>query len=157
MALGFASQAQEGKPLDQAPPAPKPPSAEALAAQERALRIAWEEARRTAHQIAASHAYRQRDAHWGAELPKEGFKIIPLQLYAGNDYFLIIGSDSATQNISASAFGPDRRLIKSAPDRSGGKLVLRIRPEKSGKHYLRLHQSKPSQTPVHCALTYVYR
>ena len=136
---------------------PAKPSPQAIAARNNGIRVAWEQAINAAHQLAASQGYRRRDAHWGDALRSEGFTIVPLQLFAGNDYYLVLGTDSGVKNVSVSAFDPGRRLIKSAPDRGENELVLRIRPEKSGKHYLRLHQTKPSEKPIHCALTYIYR
>ncbi len=156
--LGLLAPAQEKR--DREPEFAKVPvelSPEAVAARRNGIRAAWVQAINAAHQIAASQGYRRRDAYWGEAIPSEGFVIVPLQLYAGNDYYLVLGSDGPIDNVSASAFDPERRLIKSAPDRGDGKLILHIKPERSGKHYLRLHQKDASERPLHCALTYVYR
>jgi hypothetical protein len=136
---------------------PEPPSAEARAAREAGIGIAWKNALGCAHQIAASQGYRRRDTRWAAALPDEGFTIIPLQLYAGNDYYVAIGTDTDSNAIAATAFDPERMLIKTAPDRGSGKLVLHITPERSGPHYLRLHLKEKPARATHCALTYIYK
>lgn len=136
---------------------PEPLSAGAITARKAGIQTAWVHALNAAHQIAASQGYRQRDTHWAAALPDKGFTIIPLQLFAGNDYYIVIGTDTSAEAIGASAFGPDRRLVKTAPERGGSQLVLHIAPEVSGRHYLRLRHRQAQENPVHCAVTYIYR
>ncbi|MFT4549566.1 MAG: hypothetical protein ACI8XO_001844 [Verrucomicrobiales bacterium] len=158
--LVLLATAQEG---NQTPPdpdfskVPEKPSAESLAAREAGIRTAWTNALNVAHQIAASQGYRSRDSRWTGELATEGFTIIPLQLYAGNDYFIVLGSDCEEDTISAAAFDPEQRLIKTPPDSAPGKLVFHLTPKKSGAHYLRLQQKAKRAQPTRCALTYVYR
>jgi hypothetical protein len=153
----LASAQEKGEEEPDFAKVPEPPTAESLAARAAGINTAWTKALSAAHQIAASQGYRRRDTRWTAELPGEGFTIVRLQLYAGNDYYIILGTDSVSDNIAAAAFDPDRMLIKTGPDRGQGKLVLHITPKKSGVHYLRLHQKSPSKKPTHCALTYIYR
>ena len=156
LALPGAAQEEEEAEPDYAK-VPEPPSAETIAARKAGIQTAWKSALDTAHQIAASQGYRWRATRWATELPGEGFKIIPLQLFAGNDYYIVLGTDASAENISAAMFDPDRTLVKTAPDRKGDRLVLHVTPKSSGRHYLRLHHKKPPQKPVHCAVTYVYR
>lgn len=130
---------------------------EAAAKREAGIATAKKNALEVAHQIGASRSYRQRDSYWTGALPEGGFVIIPLQLYADNDYYVTVGTDADSQSISIAAFTPERMLIKTAPDRGEGKLVLHIKPEQSGPHYLRLHVNEKIARPAHCAVTYVYR
>jgi hypothetical protein len=156
LALPVAAQEEEGAEPDYAK-APEPPSAEAIAARKVGIETAWDHALDTAHQIAASQGYRWRATGWAARLPDEGFSIIPLQLFAGNDYYIVLGTDASAEDISAALFDPDRTLVKAAPDRGGERLVLHVSPKTTGRHYLRLHHKKPPPKPVHCAVTYLYR
>ena len=154
--LTWLAGAQE-KAEPESSKAPKPPTAEDLAARQIGIRTSWKNALNVAHQIAASQGYRRRDTHWKAALPSEGFTVVPLQLYAGNEYYIILGTDGDTNQISASAFDPERMLVKTAPDRGEGKLLLRLKPERSGTHYLRIHHKEKPTKPVHAALTYLYK
>ncbi len=136
---------------------PEAPSPEQIAAREAGILTASTNALSVAHQIAASQGYRRRDAVWTGQLPAEGFTIIPLQLYAGNDYYVVLGSDTADGTVSAAAFDPERMLIKTAPDSAPGKMVFHITPKISGPHYFRIHHGKAEHKPTHCAMTYIYR
>jgi len=155
--LSLLATAQDRAEPRAADAAPAQLSPEAAAAREAGIADAWKNALSVAHQISASQGYRRRDTYWAGRLPDEGFTIIPLQLYADNDYYIAIGTDADSQAISAAAFTPERRLIKTAPDRGEGKLVIHITPEHSGPHYLRLHLKAKPARPVHCAVTYVYK
>ena len=151
----LAPAQEEGEPDFSKVPAA--PTAEAIAAGEAGIRTAWKNSLTAAHQIAASQGYRRRDTRWVQALPDKGFTIVPLQLYAGNDYYITLGIDEGGENVAATAFDPERMLIRSAPDYADGKLVLRITPKKSGPHYVRLHQKAAPKKPIHCALTYIYK
>ena len=153
--LAPAQDKDEAEPAN----APKEPTAEEISARESGIATAWKNALGSAHQIAASQGYRRRDTRWSAALPDDGFTIIPLQLYAGNDYYVAIGTDSDSDTIAVAAFDPDKMLIKTTPDRGKGKgkLILHLSPQHSGPHYVRLRLNEKPLKPVHCALTYVYK
>ncbi|MGI9241828.1 MAG: hypothetical protein ACR2RV_13580 [Verrucomicrobiales bacterium] len=151
--LATAQDQGEPKTTEATPPL----TPEATANREAGIATAKKNALEVAHQIGASRSYRQRDSYWTGALPGEGFVIIPLQLYADNDYYITVGTDTDSQSVSIAAFTPDRMLIKTAPNRGEGKLILHIKPEQSGPHYLRLHLNEKTARPAHCAVTYVYR
>ena len=160
IAFSWISLAQETAPEKPDPDfakVPGEPTAAENTAREASTATAWHNALNAAHQIAASRGYRQRNSHTTGSIPGEGFTIIPLQLYAGNDYYICLGTDAPIEEISAAAFDPDQRLVKSAPSRANGKLVLRIRPKKTGPHYLRLHHTDPREAKSYYALTYIYK
>lgn len=144
---------------DRALPPDAPPTAAAPlpSAAGSGQQAAWQNALNLAYQIAASQGFRQRATRWEDILPDEGFRIIPLTLLAGNQYFVILGSDAPAGSISVAAFDPDRMLIPAPPDEGDGRIVLKLTPQKSGEHYLRIHKRDDAAPPIHCALTYVYR
>jgi len=157
LTLPILGIAQDGARETRAAKKPAP-TKEETAARKAGIITARHHAINASHQIAASQGYRQRDTMWTGSLPAEGFVIVPLQLYAGNTYYIVLGSDSPDADaIAASAFDPDRKLIKVAPDRTPGKLVLKVTPKKSGRHYFRIHQNGEKKTPIHCALTYIFK
>ena len=155
--LSLLAAAQEKTDEPDYAKAPAPLSSEAVAAREAGLKTALNHALNAAQQLSASQGFRQRDARWVAPLADEGFTIVPLQFFASNEYYLIVGTDADSDEIAAAAFDPDRLLVKTSPARGNGKLIFHITPKKSGRHYLRLHRKNPTAKPSHCAVTYVYR
>ena len=112
--LSVLAPAQDKEEAESAD-APKEATAEEISVRESGIGTAWKNALGSAHQIAASQGYRRRDTRWSAALPDDGFTIIPLQLYAGNDYYIAIGTDSDSDTIAVAAFDPDRMLDQDHP------------------------------------------
>jgi hypothetical protein len=138
------------------PAAPKP--AEAVQPPPKAQpKLARDRARGLAHELAAAGSYSQRAALWEAELAGADPAVIPVQLYAGNEYQIIVGFDVLDGRLGLAVFDARGRVIASEVHRGKGKMVMKIKPEASGVHRIRIRALDSEAPPVAAALTYIYK
>ena len=83
--------------------------------------------------------------------------MIPVQLYAGNEYQFIVGFDVADGGLGLAVFDARGRVIASEVHRGAGKMVMKIKPRASGVHRIRIRALDGEAPPVATALTYIYK
>lgn len=114
----------------------------------------------TAHALAVAEGGTRRSGSWEGWLGSTGETVIPLQLFRGHSYHVVIGTDAA-EGVEGSALRVDffdgSGKTVNAETRSGnGRIILAYTPSSSGTYYLRLRAS-PGSAGGAIALTYVYR
>ncbi len=109
-----------------------------------------------AHAIATAGNYKRRNNYWEGAIRGDDIIILPLQFFAGNDYYIALGTDGPTDAIAVTAFDTAGKVMPLVPDERDGRLMLNVKPKKSGAHFLRLRLRKGS-TFAYGVLTYLYR
>ena len=130
-------------------PAPAPPASDPS--------LALRHARSTAHEVGAAGAYNQRAAIWEREVKPGEVALLPVQLYAGNEYQIIVGFDAPSAKLGLAVFDARGRLVPAGVHRGQGRMVLAIKPERSEVYQVRLRLTEADAVAAAAALTYVYK
>lgn len=108
-------------------------------------------------ELAPAGNYSRRAAIWEAELDGAEPAVIPVQLFAGNEYRFIIGFDSPGGDLGLAVFDARGRVIASEVERAEGRMVMVIKPAGSGVHRIRVRVLDSGAGAVAAALTYIYK
>jgi hypothetical protein len=133
-------------------PVPVPPEEEREAARFRARSGVLD----AAHALAVAENGTRRSGPWEGWLGAEGETVIPLQLFRGHSYHLILGTSSEDGGILAVLFDGLGKRCEVDTTAGGGRIILTVAPASSGTYFLRL-RSAPGDPGAAVALTYVYR
>lgn len=137
---------------------PKPPvKVEAPQEKKSDPKRALRNSRTIAQMLAASGGYGIRATEWAGELGSDGVELISVQLYAGNEYQIVVGLDGPAAALGAAAFDARGKVLASEVHRGDGSLVFELKPSRSGVHRIRLRGLGENVKPVAVALTYVYK
>ncbi len=132
-------------------------AAEAAPVPEADPKAAWRRARSLAHQLAAAGGYSQRAALWEGEVAGDGPAVVPVQLYAGNEYQFVVGFDAPGAGLGLAVFDARGRVLPGEVHRAAGKMVTKVRPAASGVHRVRVRLLDGAAAPAAAAMTYVYK
>ena len=110
-----------------------------------------------AHALAVAEGGTRRSGLWEGWLGPEGVSVIPLQLFRGHAYHLVIANGSSSGVPRVDLFDGLGKPVRDVESRGAeGRMILSLAPPSSGTYYLRL-RSETGQAGTAIALTYVYR
>ncbi len=110
----------------------------------------------TAHALAVAEDGTRRSGPWEGWLGSEGETVIPLQLFRGHTYHIVLGTSSAEGGLRADLFDGLGSHAEVETTAGGGRIILTYTPASSGTYYLRLRLA-PGHDGGAVALTYIYR
>jgi hypothetical protein len=109
------------------------------------------------YSVSAAGNFKRRDTYWEGEIGEIDIVLIPLQFFKGNDYVVALGLGTKENSVLMSVFDPAGKRLPIVADEQEGRVLLAIKPEVSGAHYVRLELRKTSSVPTYGVLTYLYR
>lgn len=98
-----------------------------------------------------------REDAWGGDLGVKDQKAVTAQLFRGNEYWFLTGTDVRGATVTVSVYDSSGRLAQSEAWQRGRFSGARVVPEKTGTFYaiITVHNSPKERTPW--ALVYGYR
>ena len=109
------------------------------------------------YSVSAAGNFKRRDTYWEGAIGGVDIVLIPLQFFKGNDYVVALGLGTKENSVLMTVFDPAGKQMPVAAYEQEGRVLLEIKPEVSGAHYVRLEQRKASSAPTYGVLTYLYR
>lgn len=110
------------------------------------LRAASDEeaqARKTVLDLAgafSNEGFKLRDGNWtGTIHPKETL-LLQVHLYAGNQYWFMVGASSAAKQMAVSVFDETGTLLQTSPYKEETKAAAGLAPTTSGPYYVRIQE-----------------
>ena len=101
----------------------------------------------------AGDQYDRRHAVWSAQMGGGEIREIPVQLYAGNEYGFVLGTDAPSAVCRLEVYDARGGLVPVSVQRGEGTVVVAFRATCVGLHRVRV----VAMEPVAVALTYVYK
>lgn len=98
-----------------------------------------------------------REDAWGGDLGVKDQKAVTAQLFRGNEYWFLTGTDVQGATVTVSVYDSSGRLAQSEAWQRGRFSGARVVPDKTGTFYaiITVHDSPKERTPW--ALVYGYR
>lgn len=98
-----------------------------------------------------------REDAWGGDLGVKDQKAVTAQLFKGNEYWFLTGTDVRGAEVTVSVYDSNGKLAQSEAWQRGRFSGARVVPTRSGSYYaiITIHKSPRERTPW--ALVYGYR
>lgn len=98
-----------------------------------------------------------REDAWGGDLGVKDQKAVTAQLFKGNDYWFLTGTDVRGAVVTVSIYDSEGKLAQSESWQRGRFSGAHVTPKKTGTYYaiISVHKSPRERTPW--ALVYGYR
>lgn len=134
------------------------------------LSVAWaavDDALSFAHEAAIPYVkqgYTIREDAWGGDLGVKDQQAVTAQLFKGNDYWFLLGSDTKGAVVTVHVYDSNGKLAESEafqrPGKSGSDAYFagaRVTPRKTGTYYAIVTVEKSPAERTNWALVYGYK
>lgn len=96
----------------------------------------------------SNDGFKLRDGHWTGTLAPGESKVIAVNLYAGNEYWLSAGATETAQKITLDVFDETGAPVAGEKYNSGTKAASGIAVEKSGEYFVKVRLEKGEPAAV---------
>lgn len=119
-----------------------------------------DEALSAAHEAAdpyVKQGYTVREDAWGGDLGVKDQKAVTAQLFKGNEYWFVLGTDTRGALITVHVYDSAGKLADSEFWQKGRFCGVKVVPEKTGAYYAIVTVEKSPQERSNWALVYGYK
>jgi hypothetical protein len=98
-----------------------------------------------------------REDAWGGDLGVKDQKAVTAQLFKGNEYWFLTGTDTRNAVVTVSVYDSNGKLAQAESWQRGRFSGARVVPAKSGTYYAIVTVQKSPEERTHWALVYGYK
>jgi hypothetical protein len=98
-----------------------------------------------------------REDAWGGDLGVKDQKAVTAQLFKGNEYWFLTGTDTRNAVVTVSVYDSNGKLAQAESWQRGRFSGARVVPAKSGTYYAIVTIQKSPEERTHWALVYGYK
>lgn len=98
-----------------------------------------------------------REDAWGGDLGVKDQKAVTAQLFKGNEYWFLTGTDVRNAVITVSVYDSDGKLVQTDAWQRGRFSGARVVPKRSGTYYAIVTVHKSPEERTHWAMVYGYK
>jgi hypothetical protein len=101
--------------------------------------------------------FSMREDAWGGDLGVKDQKAVTAQLFKGNEYWFLTGTDTRNAVVTVSVYDSDGKLVQTDDWQRGRFSGARVVPTRSGTYYAIVTVHKSPEERTHWALVYGYK
>ncbi len=101
--------------------------------------------------------FSMREDAWGGDLGVKDQKAVTAQLFKGNEYWFLTGTDTRNAVVTVSVYDSDGKLVQTDAWQRGRFSGARVVPSRSGTYYAIVTVHKSPEERTHWALVYGYK
>ncbi|MEX1118948.1 MAG: hypothetical protein WEB60_09160 [Terrimicrobiaceae bacterium] len=98
-----------------------------------------------------------REDAWGGDLGVKDQKAVTAQLFKGNEYWFLTGTDTRNAVVTVSVYDSNGKLVQTDAWQRGRFSGARVVPARSGTYYAIVTVHKSPEERTHWALVYGYK
>jgi hypothetical protein len=98
-----------------------------------------------------------REDAWGGDLGVKDQKAVTAQLFKGNEYWFLTGTDTRNAVVTVSVYDSDGKLVQADAWQRGRFSGARVVPTRSGTYYAIVTVHKSPEERTHWAMVYGYK
>ncbi len=98
-----------------------------------------------------------REDAWGGDLGVKDQKAVTAQLFKGNEYWFLTGTDSRNAVVTVSVYDSNGKLVQTDAWQRGRFSGAKVVPDRSGTYYAIVTVHKSPDERTHWALVYGYK
>ncbi len=101
--------------------------------------------------------FSMREDAWGGDLGVKDQKAVTAQLFKGNEYWFLTGTDTRNAMVTVSIYDSNGKLVQTDAWQRGRFSGAKVIPDRSGTYYAIVTVHKSPQERTHWALVYGYK
>lgn len=101
--------------------------------------------------------FSMREDAWGGDLGVKDQKAVTAQLFKGNEYWFLTGTDTRNAVVTVSVYDSNGKLVQTDAWQRGRFSGAKVIPARSGTYYAIVTVHKSPEDRTHWALVYGYK